>query len=134
MHPWKLVKTMKRIRELTVFTLILLFVAGVFAEYAVTASAPGFRAEIAMQGEPSGKASRGSFVDQVIRSTSLFSGADSKVGDPAIASQEHAKIDDSPAVMTEAEEPQPASTPEPVSVTATDTTPAKSAKVDGNYC
>src|SRR5689334_14899505 len=109
MHLRKLVKMMKRIKEVTVFTLILMFVAGTFAEYAVTASAPGVRAEIAAGSiGPAERSSRGSFVDQVIKTSSLYVEDQAAVDDSLAALVEHAKLD-VPAVLTE--QPQPASTP-----------------------
>ena len=107
MHPRKLVKTMKRIKELTVFALILLLVAGVFAEYAVTASAPTVRAEIEVApAEPAEKASRGSFVDQVIKTTSLFFKSDAAANESLADLVEHAKMD-VPVVSDLTNEPQP---------------------------
>jgi hypothetical protein len=134
MHPRKLVNTMKRIRELTIITFILLLCAGVFAEYSVTASAPGIRAEVATPpAEASERGAHRSFIEQVIRSTALFSKDDAKVDEPEAVSDDHAKID-VPVIAPENETPLPQSTPEPVAKLVTDTTVPKTPKFDGNYC
>ena len=125
---------MKRIRELTICTLILLFVAGVFAEYAVTASAPNLRADTAPeQLAPAEKSARGSFIDQVIKSTALF-----LKGDVAVNNEAKTVVDnvtaDVPAVEPPMEEPHPAGTPEPVANSAPDVKATEPPKPDGNYC
>jgi hypothetical protein len=62
---------MKRIRELTIVTLAILIAVGFFAQYAVTASAPGFREDVGSKAEftAAERAARRSFVEQVIHST-----------------------------------------------------------------
>jgi hypothetical protein len=125
---------MKRIRELTIITFILLLCAGVFAEYSVIASAPGIRAEVATPpAEASEKGAHRSFIEQVIRSTALFSKDDAKVDEAETVLDDHAKID-VPAIAPETVEALPESTPEPVAKLVTDTTAPTTPKVDGNYC
>ena len=133
----KLVKTMKRIREVTIITLILLFVAGVFAEYAVTASAPGIRAEVEIsQIQPAERSSRGKYVGQLIRSSSLFIKDEITATEPTIFAGEHASLNGPPS-ETEVVDPLASGTPEPVvnlGTGATSAQPQPKPKPDGNYC
>src|SRR3954454_12538263 len=138
-------KTMKRIKELTFLTLVLMFVTAFFAEYAVTASAPSIREELApIPGEPAQKSARGSFLEQLIKSTPMIfrSSAPAAVAAApvAVANEslivEHAKLD-APPVATSPETPEPSATPTLADstspVTATAVLPAKG-KPDANYC
>ena len=124
---------MKRIKELTVFTLAMLFIAAFFSEYAVTASAPSVRAVLApaTAAEPAQMGARGSFVDQLFKSTmSLFK---SEPAAPAIDRREiNASINTEPLTLHAAQHdlmliPEPV---EPVKFESIVSPPAP----DGNYC
>src|SRR3954447_8253223 len=99
---------MKRIKELTFLTLAMFFVAAFFGEYAVTASAPSAREEVAMApAEPAQKSARGSFLEQVINSTPLRFKPSPAVTTDVNAIVEKAKLD-VPEVEPAADKPEPA--------------------------
>jgi hypothetical protein len=65
---------MKRLRQLTVVSLILVVAFGSFAEYAATASAPGVAPVVTTEHSPAEGSRRGSYVNQVIRTSPLPAG------------------------------------------------------------
>jgi hypothetical protein len=63
---------MKRFRELTIVSLAILISVSFFAQYPVTASAPGFREDAGTStsgSTPADRAARGTFIQQIIHST-----------------------------------------------------------------
>jgi Flp pilus assembly secretin CpaC/uncharacterized membrane protein YgcG len=123
---------MKRIKELTVFTLAMLFIAAFFSEYAVTASAPNVRAVLVPAAKPAQMAARGSFVDQVIRSTmSLFK---SEPAAPAVDRPDTSRSKDAqPFTLPAAAPSETMLIPEPVDPVKLESIVSSPAP-DGNYC
>ncbi|HSU26423.1 MAG TPA: hypothetical protein VLI65_10600, partial [Pyrinomonadaceae bacterium] len=122
---------MKRIKELTIFTLAMLFIAAFFSEYAVTASAPSVRAVLVPAAEPAQMSARGSFVDQVIKSTmSLFK------SEPTVSAVDRPLINtikDAQPMSLPAAQPDLMLTPEPAQPVTFEPIASKPAP-DGNYC
>lgn len=123
---------MKRIKELTVFTLAMLFIAAFFSEYAVTASAPSVRAVLApVAAEPAQMGARGSFVDQVIKSTmSLFKSGPTA---PAVDRPNINASKDPLPLTLPAAQPDLMLIPEPVQPVTFEPIVSQPAP-DGNYC
>jgi len=122
---------MKRIKELTIFTLAMLFIAAFFSEYAVTASAPSVRAVLAPAAEPAQMGARGSFVDQVIRSTmSIFK---SEPTAPVVDRQQIGESKDVLPLTLHAAPSETMLVPEPVEPVKFESVASQPAP-DGNYC
>jgi hypothetical protein len=104
-----------------------------FAQYAVTASAPGVRENgAATPGEPAQRAARGSFLQQVFRSAPV----PAAVADPAEEEKPIAELTaDVPPVETVTTTEKPLTeTAQPVSFTSPGISPLATAVPDGNYC
>ena len=126
---------MKRIRELTILTLAALITVSFFAQYAVTASAPGVREDIAAsKGEPSQKGARGSFIRQIIRSTPLAAFTSAPVAKEITPAVDEAKLEVPPVVEPTPEEKPLTDATKPATFTTPGVSPLATAVPDGNYC
>jgi len=132
---------MKRIRELTIITLAILIALGFFAQYAVTASAPGFREDVASDTvslTPVERAARGSFIEQIIHS--VMPAAVTAISDEPAAAPTNGSINISmlehevPAVDLPASAKPLSETSAPAGYTSPGISPLTGPVPDGNYC
>jgi len=126
---------MKRIRELTFITLALLVAFSFFAQYAVTASAPGTHIDVsAIPGEPAQSGARGSFLRQIFYPSpveKIVTATTTANSDADL----HAAISDVPAVVEPVKEAAPLTDmAAPESYTSPGISPLATAVPDGNYC
>jgi hypothetical protein len=126
---------MKRIKEFTVLSLALLVTLSIFAQYAVTASAPGLWEQIAKAAPPSGKAARAEVPLPVFRTPAPLAEATVPVAEIASPGDPDELDEEAPAVGPQIEDDNPLldALSEPL-LTAWTPIGFQSQAADGNYC